>query len=107
MGSGPLHMKKHFVKCLYVIAIIAAPVMAQDKIDGFEARVYRNASGQTMPYRLFVPNSYDSGKQYPLVLWLHGAGGAGNDNLRQISGDKVAGTRLWTKPATQSRTPAY
>ena len=31
----------------------------------------------TMPYRLFVPEGYDSTKIYPLVLFLHGAGERG------------------------------
>ena len=45
-----------------------------------EARVFKNADGATMPYRLIKPPGYDPAKRYPLVLCLHGAGGRGTDN---------------------------
>src|SRR5262245_17270691 len=80
---------------------------AEDDIDGFSALIYRSPSGQTMPYRLFVPPGYDAQKQYPLILWLHGAGGAGTDNLAQISDDQIPGTRTWTQTHVQSRYPAF
>ena len=78
---------------------------SEDDIDGFTARIYRNASGETMPYRLFIPPDYDNQKPYPLVLWLHGAGGAGTDNIAQISEDQIPGTRVWTQ--TQTKHPAF
>jgi predicted peptidase len=72
----------------------------------FIARVHQSAAGQ-MPYRLFVPADYDSRKRYPLILWLHGAGGAGSDNARQIADDQVPGTHLWTTPERQAAHPAF
>ncbi len=84
----------------------APPVAGPSTLDGFAARTYRNGR-ETMPYRLFVPNGYDGQKKYPLIVWLHGAGGAGQDNLRQIVGDQIAGTRTWTQPATQAKYPAF
>jgi predicted peptidase len=80
---------------------------AQDDVDGFAARVYRNAAGETMPYRLFVPPGYNDKKPYPLVLWLHGAGGAGTNNIAQISQDQIPGTRTWTQPKIQARYPSF
>lgn len=60
-----------------------------------------------MLYRLFVPAGYDAQQAYPLILWLHGGGGAGSDNLRQILGDQIPGTRVWTAPAVQAKHPAF
>src|SRR5712692_8613502 len=60
-----------------------------------------------MPYLLFIPGGYDPQKTYPLIVWLHGAGGAGSDNLRQILGDQIPGTRTWTNPAIQAKDPAF
>jgi predicted peptidase len=60
-----------------------------------------------MPYRLFIPPGYNDQKPYPLVLWLHGSGGAGTDNIAQISEDQVPGTHIWTEPQTQSQHPAF
>jgi predicted peptidase len=82
------------------------PGATQDTRDGFIARSYHNGR-DTMPYRLFVPNGYDAQKKYPLIVWLHGAGGVGRDNLRQIVGDQIPGTHKWTQPATQAKYPAF
>ena len=85
----------------------AMPGTAQDKVDGFVPRIFKNQRQETMPYRLFIPASYDKAKKYPIIIWLHGAGGAGTDNLLQIAGDQIPGTRLWTRPENQSRNPAF
>jgi len=98
---------KQFVFVTLFILIAIMPGIAQDKVDGFVARIYKNNRREKMPYRLFIPPSYDKNKRYPLVIWLHGAGGAGDDNLLQISGDQIPGTRLWTKPENQQRHPAF
>jgi predicted peptidase len=60
-----------------------------------------------LPYRLYVPAEYDAAARYPLVIWLHGAGGSGDDNVAQIAGDQVAGTRLWTTAEWQKATPTF
>ena len=60
-----------------------------------------------MPYRLFVPPNYDSTRSYPLILWLHGSGSLGNDNVKQISGASFRGTHTWTSPENQSKYPAF
>lgn len=46
--------------------------------QGFLGRVYARGD-QELPYRLFVPKNYDPTKVYPLVLYLHHAGLAGDD----------------------------
>jgi predicted peptidase len=91
-----------------MLALFAAalPAYGQPIVDGFEARRHTSPRG-TMPYRLFVPPGYDRQKAYALVLWLHGAGGRGTDNLAQISADQVAGTRLWTSADSQAKHPAF
>ena len=81
--------------------------MAQDNVDGFVGRIYKSPSGQMMPYRLFIPPGYKKANKYPLVLWLHGGGGSGSDNLRQIQGDQIPGTHTWTKPENQAKHPAF
>ncbi len=56
-----------------------------------------------LPYRLFVPAGYDRARSYPIVLYLHGAGGWGNDNVRQL-GDDVA---QLISPLLQSIEPSF
>jgi predicted peptidase len=75
--------------------------------DIFIAETFRNARGEKMPYRLFVPRSYDKRRAYPLVLWLHGGAGRGNDNLKQIGGGNTSGSHVWTKAESQSRHPCF
>jgi predicted peptidase len=60
-----------------------------------------------MPYRLFIPSSYDKSRSYPLVIWLHGGGSAGDDNLGQISLDNKLGTHFWTRKENQEKHPAF
>ena len=36
-------------------------------------------------FRLHAPDNYEIGKKYPLVVWLHGAGECGSDNINQLS----------------------
>lgn len=45
----------------------------------------RPGMGEDVHYRLFVPLRYSEAKRYPLIVWLHGAGSHGSDNLRQLS----------------------
>ena len=40
--------------------------------------------GITRKYLLYVPENIEPGKKYPMILWLHGAGEAGNDNKSQL-----------------------
>jgi poly(3-hydroxybutyrate) depolymerase len=61
-------------------AITSGPV----HLSVAEGKVYTNRSGALLPYRLFLPNNYDSSKQYPLVLFWHGGGETGTDNLAQL-----------------------
>ena len=39
----------------------------------------------TLPYRLYIPESYSSDKTYSLLLYLHGSGERGSDNKKQIA----------------------
>lgn len=55
-----------------------------------------------LPYRLYVPPSYDRTKAYPLVVFLHGSGSNGTDNIRQL----VESVAVLTGPAQQVE-PAF
>jgi predicted peptidase len=68
----------------------------------FEARTHK--SDWVMPYRLFRPEV--DGK-VPLVVYLHGAGALGDDNLKQLSLGNIFGTRVWLLPENQKRFPCY
>lgn len=83
------------------------PCTAAARPGEFEAKIYQGEHGRSMPYRLFVPASDGSSQMYPLVLWLHGGGGRGADNQRQISEGNSVGATIWTRQDIQKRFPAF
>lgn len=48
------------------------------------ARDERQSGGATLHYRLFAPAAAGQGGKLPLVLFLHGAGERGDDNVAQL-----------------------
>jgi predicted peptidase len=95
-----------FVGCGATLARAATTELSKDDVL-FRKKVYVNKQGDKMPYRLYVPEGYDSQKKYPLIFWLHGANGRGTDNLLHISGGNENGTHVWIAPANQSQFPAF
>lgn len=73
----------------------------------FEARVLTNAPGKIVRYRLFKPPAYDSRTNYPLVLFLHGAAGLGDDNARQFNGGNEVPPLALTAEDAQARFPSF
>lgn len=61
----------------------ASLVDARTWQDGQEGSVER--LGSVMRYRYFLPSGYDATREYPLVLFLHGSGQSGTDNVQQVS----------------------
>lgn len=87
------------------LALIDAFRTRSEGIDlKFEARAHR--SDWEMPYRLFRPSYQDRGR-LPLVMYLHGSGGLGSDNVKQMGLGNIFGTRVWALPENQSRFPCW
>lgn len=49
-----------------------------------EAKTWTAPNGTPVLYRYSAPEKTETGKTYPLVLFLHGAGERGNDNISQL-----------------------
>jgi predicted peptidase len=75
---------------------------SEDLQKKFEARSHK--SDWVMPYRLFRPAA--SGK-LPLILYLHGSGGLGDDNEKQLGLGNIFGTRVWLLPENQQNFPCF
>lgn len=73
----------------------------------FTRHRHENTAGEQMPYRLFTPAPLITGRTYPLIVFLHGAGGSGTDNERQLQGANMFGALVWTLPDHQARHPAF
>lgn len=56
-----------------------------ENMEYFEKRIYKSANGNTLAYRIHLPDNMNAKKEYPLVLLLHGSGERGADNERQLT----------------------
>lgn len=68
-----------------VLAFSSAAVHAESWQDLYVPATFKNAAGQTMPYRLLKPEKIEPGQAYPLMLFLHGVGERGTDNRKQLA----------------------
>ncbi|HEX4149085.1 MAG TPA: alpha/beta hydrolase-fold protein [Pirellulales bacterium] len=72
---------------LGLISLGMAAMPDEDAVKHFEARTFVLGSGESrreFAYRLLKPEHLEPGKTYPVVLFLHGAGERGDDNLKQL-----------------------
>lgn len=73
---------------LLISLALVLSASAQDDLSLFEERSVTYTGGEyeeeTFGYRLLKPETIEEGKQYPLVLFLHGAGERGDDNRSQL-----------------------
>jgi len=69
----------------------------------YRADAFTGASGINLPYRILTPKQLESGKKYPLVLFLHGAGERGSDNKKQL----VHAAADFASPSRMKEFPAF
>ena len=91
----PFYLKIAFFCLMFLPA--AAPA------DDFAAKVFTDKDGKTMPYRLLIPALYDSATKYPVILFFHGSGERGVDNLAELR----HGVAPMTTPALRLKYPAF
>lgn len=93
-------MKKRFLNLLALMVIISATSMAQSH---FSKELFVSQNGDLLLYRQLNPISVDTDTQYPLVLFLHGAGERGNDNELQL----LHGANMFTNPVNRTNYPTF
>jgi predicted peptidase len=89
--------------------MMAQPASAEEQqaipfVERWEARVFKNSQGETLPYRLLQPKHYDKTKTYPLVVFLHGMGERGSDNQVQLINGV---SELFASDAVRNKYPAF
>ncbi len=73
------------IKALITCILIAAsPIASAGLMEQFIAKTYASPKGGKLLYRQLDPANAESDKKYPLILLLHGAGGRGEDNTKQL-----------------------
>lgn len=71
-------------KILFVLAIQFVSVqISHAQVSRFNAQQYVNQEGDTLNYRVAYPD-FSGSQSYPLLIFLHGGGERGNDNLAQL-----------------------
>ena len=75
-------------------------VSPPQRIDG---NLWHSGEFHGLKYRLLYPANYNSSQEYPLVVFLHGSGESGNDNVSQIRN----GVELFGDPFYRSQFPAF
>jgi predicted peptidase len=90
------------VICLGFSIFSSSALFAADAKDVFEARVYE-IGDKKLNYRLMKPKDYDAAKEYPFVLFLHGAGERGDDNVAQL----VHGMNDFAKDENREKYPCF
>ena len=93
-------MKKYLLSFwAFLISILG---FGQVDLNPYKKEVFIGKKGYTLPYRILFPEDYNPKKQYPLVLFMHGAGERGNDNEIQL----VHGASLFLKAENRKKYPA-
>ncbi|MCC6353871.1 MAG: dienelactone hydrolase family protein [Verrucomicrobiae bacterium] len=87
-------MKRKHVLGTAILALLAIPTAiavepGPDLKSRLQKRTFKDAQGDSLPYRIHVPTQYDKSRKYPLILFLHGAGGRGDDNQAQLNNAQV------------------
>lgn len=68
----------------------------------FEKKSFVNDLGQVLPYQILFPANYNPSVKYPVVLFLHGSGERGDDNVAQMK----HGAQVFLNPENQAKFPA-
>lgn len=91
------------MKKVLLLAIILASALAGQTQDLslYEKKEFI-VKGDTLPYRMLLPENYNPKKRYPLILFLHGAGERGNDNEKQLG----HGGKLFLTDSIRKQFPA-
>ena len=101
-----LQLKRYFwdavVATMFCSLVTTSETDAQpdgnEWVELFEPHVFNE-----MPYRLLKPIDFDSDKRYPVIVSLHGGGGRGTDNRKQLR----AWNRLLADEQRRTDYPSY
>ncbi len=89
--------KASLAAALFLSAFAFSPLAQTKKrsdlsgvIDAYEKRIFEAENGSKLPYRLLKPPTLEKDKKYPLLVCLHGSGGRGDDNRKNLSGTRAS-----------------
>ena len=75
-------------------------------VDEFRQLTFNDPkTGRTLNYNLFVPKTYEPGKSYPLVLFMHDAGAT--SDVTRTTLFQGLGAVVWASPEDQAQRPSF
>lgn len=88
----------HQPAIIFLMILLTIPTFAGDKLS-FLKKQFTTSNGYQLNYRVLYPENYTPDQQYPVILFLHGAGERGSDNEAQLfhGGDMFASHENKTK----------
>lgn len=93
-------MKK--IPFILLMTFVYTEIFSQD-IGEFKAHIYTNEKSDTLLYRLLSPQDDLQAKKMPLVIFLHGAGERGSDNIKQLT----HGASIFLNEENRKQFPAF
>jgi predicted peptidase len=91
-----------FLPLLLVLGSTVPAAPPKDADTLLEKKTFTGSAGM-LPYRLLKPEAPESGKTYPLVVFLHGSGERGTDNTAQL----VHGIAEFCTPENRKKYPCF
>ena len=73
-----------FKYLFFVVIILFTSCSIGDPINEYAAKIWESPNGGLIKYRYRLPAKIEEGKKYPILFFLHGAGGRGVDNKGQL-----------------------
>ena len=77
-------MKNIRLFCVVLTSLIFFFIVSLEAATSFDAKSFTSAKGKLLNYRIHLPENLDPKKEYPFVLFFHGAGERGGDNKKQL-----------------------
>ncbi|MCX2679297.1 prolyl oligopeptidase family serine peptidase [Galbibacter sp. EGI 63066] len=90
---------KTTITTILLMVLMSGTLMAQDQLYQEKEFVVNK---DTLKYRIMYPKGFSEDKQYPLVLFLHGAGERGSDNASQL----IHGSSLFASEENRKNFPS-
>ncbi len=91
---------KQKIVYLFLLLIVVSKGFAQDKLLYEKQWFIQN--GDTLPYRILLPENYDHSKKYQLIFFLHGRAESGTHNEKPLT----HGASLFLRDSVRKKYPA-
>ncbi|SHJ38747.1 Alpha/beta hydrolase family protein [Arenibacter nanhaiticus] len=88
-------------KKIFLLAFCLGTLAMFGQNDLYHAAIFKKGA-DSLQYRILYPKDFSASKQYPVVLFLHGAGERGSDNQKQL----VHGSKLFLEEENRENFPA-